>query len=85
MAPISWTPKFSIPAPKTKYCTLSYPSPNVVLVTLNRPKDMNCINMEGHVELDAIWTWLDDEPGLSVGILTGAGRAFCAGADLKGI
>jgi 1,4-dihydroxy-2-naphthoyl-CoA synthase len=84
MAPISWIPKFSIEPPKTKQCTLSYPSPNVVLLTLNRPKDLNCINEAGHFELDDVWEWLDQEPALSVGIITGEGRAFCAGADLKG-
>jgi enoyl-CoA hydratase/carnithine racemase len=84
MGPINWTPKFTLEPPKTKYCTLAYPSPNVILVTLNRPRDLNCINLAGHVELDAVWTFLDEEPSLSVGILTGAGRAFCAGADLKG-
>lgn len=51
---------------------------------LNRPKDLNCINQEGHAELDKIWSWLDAEPNLNVGIITGTGRAFCAGADLKG-
>lgn len=51
---------------------------------LNRPKDLNCINQDGHVELDKIWSWLDAEPTLNVGIITGTGRAFCAGADLKG-
>src|SRR6202000_1137550 len=56
----------------------------ILLVTLNRPRDLNCINMDGHIELDAVWRWLDEEPSLSVGILTGEGRAFSAGADLKG-
>ncbi|WPG99435.1 Hypothetical protein R9X50_00224900 [Acrodontium crateriforme] len=76
-------PKFEIPQPASKYCVLSYPTPNVLLVRLNRPKDLNCINMDGNAELDAIWNWLDAEPSLTCGIITGTGRAFCAGADLK--
>lgn len=28
---------------------------------------------------------MDDEPSLRVGVITGMGRAFCAGADLKGM
>lgn len=85
MAPISWEPKFEIQPPGTKYCVLSYPAPDVLLVRLNRPKQLNCINTEGNEELDRVWTWLDKEPSLRVGIITGTGRAFCAGADLKGM
>ncbi|KAF2719493.1 ClpP/crotonase [Polychaeton citri CBS 116435] len=79
----SMTPKFQTPQPTSKDCVLSYPVPNVLLVRLNRPKDLNCISMEGHLELDAIWNWMDHEPALTCGIITGTGRAFCAGADLK--
>lgn len=77
-------PNFQLPEPSGKYCVLSYPAPGVLLVRLNRPKDLNCINQEGHTELDQIWSWLDAEPTLNAGIITGTGRAFCAGADLKG-
>ncbi|KAI9692900.1 MAG: hypothetical protein M1822_004894 [Bathelium mastoideum] len=77
------TAKFSTPPPTARYALLSFPTPEILLVTLNRPDQLNCINMDGHVELDAIWSWLDAEPTLRVGIVTGAGRAFCAGADLK--
>ncbi|KAM0708313.1 hypothetical protein Q7P35_004964 [Cladosporium inversicolor] len=76
-------PNFELPEPSGKYCVLSYPAPGVLLVRLNRPKDLNCINQDGHAELDIIWSWLDAEPTLNVGIITGTGRAFCAGADLK--
>jgi transcriptional adapter 2-alpha len=75
---------FKIPPPQPQYSKLSFPTPHILLVTLSRPKDLNCINSTGHAELHAIWEWLDDEPSLRVGIITGEGRAFCAGADLKG-
>jgi enoyl-CoA hydratase/carnithine racemase len=77
-------PSFELPEPSGQYVVLSYPAPGVLLVRLNRPKDLNCINQDGHAELDKIWAWLDAEPTLNVGIITGTGRAFCAGADLKG-
>ncbi|KAL1632906.1 hypothetical protein SLS56_003191 [Neofusicoccum ribis] len=76
-------PTLSSQPPPTQHCLLSYPSPYVLLVTLNRPKELNCINMAGHAELGEVFAWLDREPALRVGIITGAGRAFCAGADLK--
>ncbi|KAM0697840.1 hypothetical protein Q7P36_002694 [Cladosporium allicinum] len=76
-------PNFELEEPSGKYVVLSYPAPGVLLVRLNRPKDLNCINQDGHAELDIIWKWLDAEPTLNVGVITGTGRAFCAGADLK--
>ena len=79
MAPIE------IPPPATPtFLKLSFPAPRVVLVTMSREKDMNCLDSAATVEMDAVWRWLDDEPNLSVAVITGAGKkAFCAGADLK--
>jgi len=74
---------FQTPPPNVQDAVVSFPTKNILLVTLNRPKSLNCINTTGHYELDALWNWLDNEPSLLVGIVTGAGRAFCAGADLK--
>jgi enoyl-CoA hydratase len=55
----------------------------VLLITLNRPDVMNAINGAlSHELVDAIAA-LDEDPGLSAGVLTGNGRGFCAGMDLK--
>jgi enoyl-CoA hydratase len=55
----------------------------VLLITLNRPEAMNAINGAlSHGLMDAI-TRLDDDPGLIVGVLTGVGKGFSAGMDLK--
>lgn len=54
-----------------------------MLVTLDRPKALNCISTRGHFELDALYNWFDSERSLTCAVLTGSGRAFCAGADLK--
>ncbi|KAI9800816.1 MAG: hypothetical protein M1825_003599 [Sarcosagium campestre] len=76
-------PEFLHPPPNPTHALLSFPAPHVLLVTLNRPEALNSITTRGHHELDAVWRWLDGEPGLRVGVVTGRGRAFCAGADLK--
>ncbi|KAJ5081715.1 Crotonase core [Penicillium alfredii] len=76
-------PQFSTPPPTPQHALLSFPAPHVLLVTLNRPRELNCINAQGHAELHAVWEWMDEEPGVWVGVVTGRGRAFCAGADLK--
>ena len=77
-------PHFQTSPPPTTTTHISFPAPHTLLVTLNRPESLNCIGSAGNRELDAIWQWLDIEPSLRVGIITGEGRAFCAGADLKG-
>uniref|UniRef100_L2FS75 Enoyl-hydratase n=1 Tax=Colletotrichum fructicola (strain Nara gc5) TaxID=1213859 RepID=L2FS75_COLFN len=62
---------------------LSYPAPRVLLVRMDRPKDLNAMSTAAQWEMDSVWKWLDQEPKLSVAIITGTGRAFSAGADLK--
>ncbi|KAJ5647844.1 hypothetical protein N7490_004216 [Penicillium lividum] len=69
--------------PVTTICTLSFPRPSILLVTLCQPSRLNCLPSHGHLELASVWDWLDDNPDLSVGILTGSGKAFCVGADLQ--
>jgi enoyl-CoA hydratase/carnithine racemase len=76
-------PSFTTPPPKQTYAAISFPEQYILLVTFNRPTSLNCINMPSHWELDALFTWFDNEPLLRCAIITGAGRAFCAGADLK--
>lgn len=75
---------FASPPPAQTYAIASFPSPDILLVTLNRPKSLNCVNIAGSWELDALFKWFDNEPSLRVAIITGAHRAFSAGADLKG-
>lgn len=55
----------------------------VATVTLNRPRAMNALSRELRLELAATFTALQDDVDIGVVILTGAGRAFCAGMDLK--
>jgi enoyl-CoA hydratase len=55
----------------------------VLLITLNRPEAMNSINGALSRALVAAVEELDGDSGLTVGVLTGAGRGFSAGMDLK--
>lgn len=55
----------------------------VLLITLNRPDQMNSINGAlSHGLWNAVQQ-LNADPGLTAGVLTGAGRGFCSGMDLK--
>lgn len=65
------------------FLKLSYPAERVMLVTMSRPEALNSINQKASQDMEEVFKWFDDEPNLSVAILTGAGRAFSAGADLK--
>ncbi len=55
----------------------------VMVVRLNRPERLNALGAELRRELGAAWREFRDSVELEVGIITGAGRAFCAGEDMK--
>jgi len=56
--------------------------PSVVLLELDRPAKYNATNARMHREASQIWSDLDRDPSVSVIVLTGRGKAFCAGGDL---
>src|SRR3954466_8197146 len=55
----------------------------IARLTLNRPEAMNAIDPELHEQLWAAWEDFRDDDSVDIAILTGAGDAFCAAADLK--
>jgi len=55
----------------------------ILLVTLNRPQQRNAVNLAVAEGIAAALDRLDGAPELRVGVLTGAGKGFCAGMDLK--
>jgi enoyl-CoA hydratase len=57
----------------------------VATITLNRPEARNAVSSRMHTELSEIWTKVSADPEIDVVILTGAGKAFCAGGDVKGM
>jgi enoyl-CoA hydratase/carnithine racemase len=55
----------------------------IAWITLNRPEARNAIDPETHALMVSTWEDFRDDDSVDVAILTGAGDAFCAGADLK--
>jgi enoyl-CoA hydratase len=56
---------------------------HVLLATMNRPQARNALSGPMLALLRAAWDQVDNDPSIRVCVLTGAGGAFCAGADLK--
>jgi enoyl-CoA hydratase/carnithine racemase len=57
----------------------------VAVVTLNRPEVMNALNRQMYAELEQAFRELHRDPETWCIVLTGAGRAFCSGDDVKQI
>jgi enoyl-CoA hydratase len=55
---------------------------HVVTLTMNRPEVKNALNPEMLCQMADAWDLIDGDEKIRVAILTGAGGAFCAGADL---
>jgi enoyl-CoA hydratase len=58
-------------------------SDGIATFTLNRPQALNALSRELRAALVAAFDGLRDDPAIGVVILTGSGRAFTAGLDLK--
>lgn len=59
-----------------------HPEGHYAVFTMNRPERLNALGGTMQEELDAALADFTNDPNMRVGILTGAGRAFSAGADL---
>ncbi len=56
---------------------------HIVTITYHRPERLNAINGEMREDLNAAWLRFRDDEDAWVAILTGAGRAFSSGADIR--
>ena len=56
---------------------------HVAWVTLSRPDKRNAMNPRMHEEMAGLIPRLNDDPELRAIVITGAGKSFCAGADIK--
>ncbi len=55
----------------------------ILVVRMNRPERLNAMNRELREALAETWAMFRTSPDFEVGILTGTGRGFCAGEDMK--
>jgi len=62
---------------------VDHPEPHVAVLTLNRPERLNALSIDLAVALDEALAGVGAENDTWVVVLTGAGRAFCSGLDLK--
>ena len=69
--------------PPVEHVLVDHPVPHVAVVTLDRPDRLNALSIDLAVELDAALAAVGAENDTWVVVLTGAGRGFCSGLDLK--
>ena len=58
-------------------------SDGIARITLNRPERMNAVDSATEAALAETWNAIAQNPTIRCVVLTGTGRAFCAGADMK--
>ncbi len=65
-----------------KYCKTEQ-SGHVLIVTINRPERLNALHPPANIELGEVFNAFAENDDLRAAIITGAGRAFSAGNDLR--
>lgn len=70
---------------ETDLVHVDQPEPGIVVVTLNRPERLNAMSQGLIAELHRTFERLGVDRTVRAIVLTGAGRGFCAGADIKGV
>jgi len=55
----------------------------IMVIRLNRPDRLNALSTELREQMALTFCEFDESPDLEVAILTGTGRGFCAGEDMK--
>lgn len=66
-----------------EFFTVEVGDDGVAVVTMNDPDRLNAIGPHNHWQLEDIWLRLARDESIKVIVLTGAGRAFTAGGDIK--
>jgi enoyl-CoA hydratase len=80
VTPLPCDPEAALP--EQPHCLVELED-HTLVVTMNRPEAKNALSAEMMDIMRDAWDRVNDDPEVRVAILTGAGGAFCAGADLK--
>lgn len=62
---------------------VDHPQPHTARIVLNRPERLNAMSIDLVIELQTALATIADENDTRAVVLTGAGRSFCSGLDLK--
>lgn len=73
-----WYPEMALPS-VGEHLILSTPAPHVLVVKMNRPKQLNAMSHSMEQDMAKAFDWFEQQNTLWVAVLTGAGRGFCAG------
>lgn len=68
---------------KYENLTIERKEGGIVLITLDRPEVLNSMTYAMHADLARIWDDVNRDPETRVAVITGSGKAFCAGNDLN--
>ena len=66
-----------------KFLKIERTENGILLIKMSRPEVLNACDEEGHGELGRIWLDFERDPSVNVALVTGEGKAFCAGGDLR--
>lgn len=72
-----------LPYDEYEHLLFDHDEHGVLVVTINRPERYNATNFRLHRELADVWETINADRNARLAVITGAGRAFCAGADLE--
>lgn len=77
-------PSYTHLSPPLQHIKLTEAAPSIALITLSRPKNHNAFTNQMELDLVRAFGILDRDDSVKVIVVTGEGKAFCAGADLEG-
>ena len=66
------------------HLVVTFPAPKTLCLRMNRPAALNAMTRDMEDDLERMLDWAEEALDIWVIVITGTGRAFCAGQDLVG-